>query len=123
MRLHHIGITAPAVVLEEVKGFCALLLGLQPGFRPEFGGIRGAWLYAGDEPIIHLLEDPNRGGDKAGYFDHVALRCDNFDEIETTLKENNIPYAQLETQEVNQVQLFLTDPSGTSVELNFMMDR
>ena len=74
MRLHHIGITAPAEVLEEVKAFYALLLGLQPGFRPEFGGIRGAWLYAGDEPLIHLLEDPNRGGDKAGYFDHVALR-------------------------------------------------
>jgi catechol 2,3-dioxygenase-like lactoylglutathione lyase family enzyme len=121
MRIHHIGITAPVEILEEVKAFYALVLGLKPGYRPEFGGIRGAWLYAGDEPIIHLLEDPNRPGEKSGFFDHVAIRCDNFDEVEATLKANDIAYAQLETQEVNQVQLFLTDPSGTSVELNFAM--
>ena len=55
--IHHVGITAPAEVLEEVVSFYDTVLGLKPGYRPEFGGIGGYWLYSGDHPMIHLLED------------------------------------------------------------------
>ena len=121
--IHHMGITAPAAVLDEVVAFYDDILGLKPGYRPEFGGLRGYWLYSGDRPIIHLLEDPNRGGEKSGHFDHIALRCQDLEAVISKLDEHDIKYGQLETKEVNQVQLFITDPSGTAIELNFTTDQ
>lgn len=117
--IHHIGITAPAAVLEEVLALYEQILDLKPGFRPEFGGLQGYWLYSADQPIIHLLEDANRSGEKSGHFDHVALRCTDPESIIARLKKHNIHYGQLEISETQQMQLFITDPAGTSVELNF----
>ena len=120
--IHHIGIAAPAAVLDQVVAFYDDILDLKPGYRPEFGGLGGYWLYSGDRPIIHLLEDPNRAGDKSGHFDHIALRCQDLEAVVAKLEQHDIAFSQLETKEVNQVQLFITDPSGTSVELNFAID-
>ena len=117
--IHHAGITAPAEVLEKLVTFYGNILGLTPGFRPEFGGLHGYWLYSGNNPIIHLLEDQNRSAERSGHFDHIALRCEDLEGVITRLNDHEVPFGQIETAEVNQVQLFLTDPAGVSIELNF----
>lgn len=119
--VHHVGITAPANILAKVAIFYEQVLGLKPGYRPDFFGINGQWLYAGDHPIIHLLEDPGRSGQKSGYFDHIALRCQDYEAMIATLNKHEVEYSQIESPDVNQLQLFLTDPAGTSVELNFQL--
>ncbi len=116
--LHHINITAPRTVIDEVIKFYVEILGLTVGYRPDFG-ITGFWLYQGDHPLVHLLVLDNSNGSN-GYFDHIAFYCTDLTAMVEALTINNIHYSVLEMEELKQTQLFITDPAGIKVELNFV---
>lgn len=122
--LHHFNITAPEALLEQVRDFYVEVLGLVVGARPDFTR-KGFWLYAGREPLVHLTacdeQDARANGEAAqGFFDHIAFSCKGLAGIVERLARLNIPYEVDEVRALRQVQLFMRDPAGVGVELNFV---
>lgn len=120
-RIHHYSISAPAKILSQMVDFYSDILGLENGDRPDFG-VPGYWLYAQNEPILHLIEDSNRAGNAKGYFDHIALRCDHIDAVRSRLDAREVPYTEFTVSDVGQTQIVITDPAENSVELNFLVE-
>ena len=118
--LDHVNIRVPAHLLEPVRAFYVNVVGLADGFRPPFGST-GHWLYAGTQPVIHLsvlrtADIPAGAAEPGGTVDHIAFGCDDLDAMLDAL---GLDYRSATLPLVRQQQLFLRDPAGNGVELNF----
>jgi catechol-2,3-dioxygenase len=119
MRLEHFNISGPIELLETVRRFYIDVLGLSDGFRPQVP-TRGYWLYSGSDAIVHLNESADRQlPPPANYLDHIALACDDVSNMEQRLQQYRIEYSLNRYPAVNLTQIFLRDPAGTGIELNF----
>jgi catechol 2,3-dioxygenase-like lactoylglutathione lyase family enzyme len=104
--------------LAETLAFYAML-GLQAGARPAFG-VPGAWLYALDLPILHVIEVPNMPEPRRGALDHMAYRAQGLLATTKSLEERGIPHRIIRTPAPFRMwQLFFVDPNGVDVELDF----
>ena len=119
MKLHHINIAAPSVMLEETKTFYCDILGLKAGFRPNLK-TPGYWLYGESDPIVHLSEsDIHSGSDQKHYLDHIAFADGNLKNRLQLLNESGLDYKLRKIEEEEMTQIFLYDPCGHKIELNF----
>lgn len=116
--LHHFNIHAPRADLHGVRDFYVEVLGLVEGFRPPFASF-GYWLYAGDEPVVHLSADEAMTAGDRGAIDHVAFRCTDFNAMCGRLDSLGIEYALSEVPGQGIRQVFFTDPLGNGIELSF----
>ncbi len=124
-KLDHFNIIANSGDIERVIKFYTELLGFTEGPRPDFG-FSGAWLYQGEFPLIHLsvaqgpdLQQPGLDDTTTGCVHHIAFDCEGLEEFKVLLDENKIEYHHTGVPQWNIEQLFLHDPSGTRIELNF----
>jgi catechol 2,3-dioxygenase-like lactoylglutathione lyase family enzyme len=121
--IDHYNLRAPLAVLERIRDWYRDTVGLTAGERPPFSH-RGFWLYAGAQPLLHLSEEsvgehhPIPG---AGTFDHIAFRCDDFDAMRARLDGAGIAYRVADVPLTRTRQIFLQDPAGNGVELNFLL--
>lgn len=117
--LHHINFRAPSATIEALRRFYIDVLGLEEGMRPAFGS-QGYWLYAGSHPVVHLSlpRGPAAEGGR-GTIDHVAFACEDLDAMRARLDARGIDYRVAQVPAVKQIQVFLNDPAGNGVELNF----
>jgi catechol 2,3-dioxygenase-like lactoylglutathione lyase family enzyme len=119
MQIDHINIKAPQALLEEVREFYCAVLGLKEGFRPDFS-TAGFWLYADDQPIVHLSFGEEKPAPKAsGYLDHVAFQANGLEDFVSRLDDRGIAYRSSFIPELSVTQLFFRDPAGTGLEVNF----
>ena len=114
--------------LEATKNFYCDVLGLENGDRPPLG-FPGYWLYSGGVATVHLLGPrvPREGitvrGEKkfddTGRFDHIAFAATDMLGMRRRLKEKNIQFRENILPRTGGGQIFLHDPDGVGVELNF----
>lgn len=117
----HFNLRAPRALLDELRDFYRDVVGLADGPRPPFRSF-GYWLYAGGQPVLHLSETrpgEQRSAGIATTFDHVAFACIDRAGMEARLRQRAIAYDLAEVPATRQVQIFLNDPAGNGVELNF----
>ena len=124
--------------LEATRAFYERVLGLTAGPRPPFP-FPGLWMYSGDHgsvanAVVHIIGmDPNdpeglKGylGDRdlsslrgSGAVDHVAFFAEDLAGMLRRLKGLGVPVRERTVPAIGLHQLFLDDPNGVVVELNY----
>lgn len=104
--------------LEETCGFYRDLLGLEVGYRPDMG-FPGAWLYAGEQAVLHVVVRNPLPQPRAGVLDHMAFSAIDLAGTVRKLEGRGIRYQLGRQVETGVWQLFFHDPNGARVELDF----
>lgn len=128
---------------QESVAFYREVLELKKGVQPDVPEDTLAWLYdESGEAIVHLMaidpSDPEgdyarqasfRGGSDqehppafsgSGSIDHVALSCEGREEMLARLKRLDIPFRENYIAQLDFWQIFIFDPNGVTLELNFL---
>ena len=112
------------ILAEDLAATCAFyrdLLDLTEGYRPDMG-FPGAWLYAGDTAVLHVVAKNPLPQQRAGVLDHMAFSASDLSGTVAKLKERRIDFRLGRQVETGTWQLFLHDPNGAKVELDFPAD-
>jgi catechol 2,3-dioxygenase-like lactoylglutathione lyase family enzyme len=104
--------------LDRTRGFYVGLLGLREGARPPLG-FPGAWLYAGDRPVLHVIAGRALPDERRGVLDHMAFSATDLPGVTARLEAAGFSYDLRRQPESNVWQLFVSDPNGARVELDF----
>jgi catechol 2,3-dioxygenase-like lactoylglutathione lyase family enzyme len=124
--------------MQATQVFYSEVLGLSSGPRPHFP-FPGVWMYAGSHDdyanaVVHIIgmdkNDPeglkkylgerdvsNLHG--SGAVDHIAFFATGLREMLVHLKALNVDFRERTVPSIGLHQLFLDDPSGIVIELNY----
>ena len=120
LSINHIQLGAEKDLVIQLRDFYCDIVGLTEGFRPSFERF-GFWLYIGNKDVLHLIT-PKEGDERStqkSSFDHVAFKTDNYEFVLKKLQSLKIPFEEKPIPGMTAHQIFLRDPAGNRVELNF----
>ena len=120
-QINHVNLRICRSQIDAVKDFYVDVLGLAVGHRPPFRS-SGYWLYAGDSPVVHLVEAEEASNPAAadtGAIDHLAFHCSGYGEMQSRLVEAGAAFDAARVPQTGQRQLFFADPVGIRIELLF----
>jgi catechol 2,3-dioxygenase-like lactoylglutathione lyase family enzyme len=133
MPLHHLQhFLIQTADLEKTKDWYVDVLGMRVGPHPDFK-FPVYWLYIGDTDVLHLAEGgANVSANRMAYLgqesttisgsgvvDHVAFRATGLLEMIESLKQKGADFKERRVNGQGLYQLFLLDPNGVKIELNF----
>ena len=121
--LHHVAIKSKN--LTETEKFYSKVLGMKKVARPKFS-FPGLWFEMG-ETMFHFYGGEAAKTHAGNYkynqnlspVDHIALKAKGFDKMKEVCKKYRCNWRQFDIPDFKLWQLFLLDPSGVIIELNF----
>ena len=118
------GLNHFTILTDDVPGtvrFYGELLGLTDGPRPPLG-FPGAWLYADDQPVLHVVGGRPREELRPGVIDHMAFSASGLQATLAALDARRVEYVCRQQKGTGIWQVFVHDPNGAKVELDFAPD-
>ena len=117
-----VGMNHFTIVAEDERktlDFYVGLLGLTVGPRPDLG-FPGAWLYAGGtQAVLHMYFGRTLPATRTGVIDHMAFSATGLRAVKARLDEAGVKYELRQQVGAGTWQLFVLDPNGAKVELDF----
>ena len=122
-----------AASLEVSRNFYVEVLGMSEMDRPNFP-FPGYWLGVNGAVQVHMAPDniPNRelyylgtpkgtvsGQPGTGSIDHVAFIATDYPSVLANLKKKGVAYRPRYLKDSKLFQVFIQDPDGITIELNF----
>jgi len=118
--------------LDATKDWYVKVLGMREGPHPDFG-FPVHWLYIGERDVLHMtqggaavsaerlryLGQESQATRGSGVIDHVAFRAIGLEETIAHLERMGVAFKERRVDDQGLYQLFLIDPNGVKVELNF----
>jgi len=118
--------------LEKTKDWYVEVLGMRVGPHPDFK-FPVYWLYLGDADVLHLtaggesvsenrmkyLGQQSTATSGSGVVDHVAFRATGLIDMIAHLERKGVAFRERRVDSQALYQLFVIDPNGVKVELNF----
>lgn len=126
--------------LDRAIQFYADALGFHPGPRPPISA-PGAWLYtpaqAGEaqgHAVVHLAcvnasavqavpehlaDQPSPAAPRTGALDHIAFSASGIAEMRAHLARHGIAFRERKVPDRDLRQIFMVDPDGVMIELNY----
>jgi catechol 2,3-dioxygenase-like lactoylglutathione lyase family enzyme len=118
--------------IEKTKDWYVNVLGLKMGYTPDFK-FPVYWLYLGDQDVLHLTQggknvsknrmayvgQQSQATEGTGVIDHIAFRASGLHEMIAHLEKHGVPFTERQVDTQGLYQVFLFDPNGIKIELNF----
>lgn len=111
------------------------VLRLRPGPTPNFG-FPVQWMYIDGRDVLHITHGGAKVTDNrkaylgqqsealsgSGVIDHVAFRCSGLPDMLGNLRRQGVEFRERQVDDQGLYQVFLFDPNGVKVELNFPVE-
>jgi catechol 2,3-dioxygenase-like lactoylglutathione lyase family enzyme len=118
--------------IEKTAAWYAEALGMERGFTPDFK-FPVAWMYIGDSPVVHITQGGENVSENrmaylgqqstethgSGAVDHIAFHATGLRDMMARLRERGEDFKERQVDDAGLYQLFLFDPNGVKIELNF----
>jgi catechol 2,3-dioxygenase-like lactoylglutathione lyase family enzyme len=119
--------------MERTRDWYCKVLGMEEGWHPDFG-FPVCWLYLDGRDVVHISQSAKQAGEiqKAylgrtsqdtgagtGAIDHIAFRATGLKATMAHLRASGVEFSERRANGQALYQLFMVDPDGIKVELNF----
>jgi catechol 2,3-dioxygenase-like lactoylglutathione lyase family enzyme len=119
--------------MERTRDWYRDVLGMEEGWHPDFG-FPVCWMYLNGADVVHIGQSAGNAsenqraylgrlganaGTGTGAIDHIAFRAKGLRQTMAHLREKSIEFNERRANGQALYQLFMYDPNGIKVELNF----
>jgi catechol 2,3-dioxygenase-like lactoylglutathione lyase family enzyme len=118
--------------MAKTRDWYVRVLGMRVGPNPDFK-FPVCWLYLGERDVVHITEgganvsenrkryvgQESQATQGSGAVDHIAFRATGLRETLAHLASLGVEFKQRRVDDQGLYQLFMFDPNGVKIELNF----